>query len=268
MKLKACFYLFIFTIFISSAGRIQARTEPRAVPAGNIEAEVIGASYSQNKKTGSMIFTVDTRLTNHSDTGIMEITYKMYFLDKNGEEMNTVTGIYNGQDTPLRPDGSVLHQRSGQFRADNKPKGITVEVLSVKTEEEMPPIHVPKEGDPLYLCLSDHHLENIKEEMPVSVKFRIDHGGNLDEAVLDSPEIIREFVDRFTQVRIEKEFDMWVTDNYNGISMLFSDGEDVIIDLNLRNLEYIIYGQEHIYTLMDDDPLWEMVYGLVKPVNY
>ncbi len=237
-------------------------------PAAQIEAKVTNTNYKYNDKTGSVIFQIDTELTNNSNAGIMEIKYRLHFLDKNGEEMETATGVFNGQDTPLAPGKSTSHYRGGQFAAENKPNDICVEVLSALTEEEMPPIYLPKAGDHVYRVLNNKNLENIKEEPPIAVRLWIDHGGARDEALLETPEEIASFVDAFTKVRILEESDIWVTDNYNGVSMEFSNGEYLWISLNLNNLEYEVYGSWHVYELTDDEDFWQQMYGLTKPVNH
>ena len=236
--------------------------------AGQIEANVTHAEYKQNKKTGSVIFHIDTELQNNSNVGIMEIQYRLHFIDKDGEEMQTAYGTFNGQDTPLAPGKTVSHFRGGQFTAEREPADISVEVISALSEEELPPIYVPRAGDYVYQVLNDKNLENIKEEPPVAIKLWIDRGGARNEALLESPEEIVEFIDAFTQVRIREETNTFVTDNYNGLSMEFANGEYYWISLNLNNLEYQIYDTWHIFELSDDELFWQLMYGLTKPANY
>ena len=236
--------------------------------AGQIEANVTHAEYKLNKKTGSVIFHIDTELQNNSNVGIMEIQYRLHFIDKDGEEMQTAYGTFNGQDTPLAPGKTVSHFRGGQFTAEREPADISVEVISALSEEELPPIYVPRAGDYVYQVLNDKNLENIKEEPPVAIKLWIDRGGARNEALLESPEEIVEFIDAFTQVRIREETNTFVTDNYNGLSMEFANGEYYWISLNLNNLEYQIYDTWHIFELSDDELFWQLMYGLTKPANY
>ena len=234
----------------------------------DVEAAVANAEYRYNDKTHSVIFQIDTELTNNSDESIMEIEYRIYFLDKHGEEMDHATAKYNGQDTPLKPGDSVVHYRGGQFKLDEIPSGIRYEILKVTTEEEMPPIHVPKAGELLYQALNDPNLQNIMEEPPVSVELWIDHGGARDECILETPEDIAEFVEAFTKVRIESENGEWVTDNYNGLCMTFANGETYWISLLLHNLEYNIYGEWHIFKLTDSEDFWKIMYERTYPANY
>ena len=263
---KISFILMMMAWIMILPGITSAQSENAT--AGQIEAKVTNANYKYNDKTGSVIFQIDTELKNNSETGIMEIKYRLHFLDKNGEEMETATGVFNGQDTPLAPGKSISHYRGGQFAAENKPNDIRFEVLSALTEEEMPPIYLPKAGDYVYRVLNNKNLENIKEEPPAAVKLWIDHGGARDEALLETPEEIASFVDAFTKVRILEETNVWVTDNYNGVSMEFPNGDYLWISLNLNNLEYEVYGSWHVYELTDDEDFWQQMYGLTKPVNY
>ncbi len=233
-----------------------------------VEAAVVSADYRYNEKTHRVIFHIETELKNQSDAGLMEIGYRIHFLDKNGKKMDAVTTKFNGQDTPLEPGKSIVHYRGGQFESDVIPSEISYEILSAATEDEMPPIHVPKAGEPVYKALSDPNLLNIADEPPVSVKLWIDHGGARDEGILESPEDIAEFVDAFTKVRIEEETDEWVTDNYNGLSMTFANGETYGISLLLQTLEYNIYGEWHLFRLTDDGAFWKIMRDHTERADY
>lgn len=233
-----------------------------------VEASAANTEYIYNEKTHSVIFRIETELTNNSDSCIMGIEYRICFLDENGEDLDHAAPKFNGQDTPLKPGDSTVHYRGGQFKSDVIPSGIRYEILNVKTEEEMPPIHVPKAGEFLYQALNDHNLHNIIEEPPVSVELWIDRGGARDEGILETPEEIAEFVEAFTKVRIESDNGEWVTDNYNGLSMTFANGETYHISLLLHDLEYNIYGEWHIYKLTDAEDLWKIMYKHTYPVNY
>lgn len=233
-----------------------------------ITAKIKQSEYKLNEKTGSCIFQVNTELTNNSNAEIMDIQYRLHFLDKNDEEMSVATDHYNGQDTPLAPGKSAVHYRGGQFKATEKPKSITVEILSVKTTEEMPPIHVPQAGEYVYLALNDPNLENILKEPPVSVDLWIDHGGAREECKLTNPEDISKFVEAFTKIKIAEESEEWVTDNYNGLSMEFANGEHSGISLILYSLEYNIYGTWYLFRLADDGPMWQIIRTFTKPVVY
>ena len=237
----------------------------------NLSKQAIGEiqrlEYQANEKTGYIIFKIDSELQNNSDQGIMEIQYQLRFLEKAGEEIVEVTCKFNGQDTPLKPGTSVTNNCSGAFKGEREPDSVSIEISKVITEEEMPPIYVPKAGDNLYQVLNDPNLENILEEPPVSVKMWIDHGGVVDEGVIESPEEIAEFVKAFTLVKIREETNIWVTDNYNGLIMEFANGDSYLISLNLHNLEYTIYGYEHIFTLMDAELFWEFIAKSTHPTE-
>ena len=229
----------------------------------DLSKQVIGGiqeiEYQVNEKTGYIIFRIKSELQNNSDQGIMEIQYLLRFFGNAGEEIIVSSCKFNGQDTPLKPGTSITNNCSGAFKGEREPDSVSIEISKVMTEDEMPPIYVPKAGDNLYQVLNNPNLENILEEPPVAVEMWIDHGGVEDEGVIESPEEIAEFVDAFTQVKIREETNIWVTDNYNGLIMEFANGDTYLISLNLHNLEYSIYGYEHIFTLMDAEPFWKFI---------
>ena len=233
-----------------------------------VQAAVANAEYRYNEKTHSVIFQIDTELTNNSDKSLMEIEYRIHFLDENGEEMDYAEATFNGQDTPLKPGDSTVHYRGGQFYSDVIPSRISYEILNVTTEEEMPPIHVPKAGELVYQVLNDSNLQNIIEEPPGSVELWIDRGGARDEGILETPEDIAEFVKAFTKVRIAPEPGEWVTDNYNGLCMTFANGDTYWISLLLCSLEYNIYGEWYVFKLLDAEDFWEIMYERTYPANY
>ncbi len=263
---KAALIFFFFLLFFTLV--YPARdTNAQSVPASQIESTVLKTEYKLNEKTRSVIFSVDTELTNHSDIGIMDVKYRITFYDNDGNEMDSAFGHYNGQDTPVRQEESAVSHRAGQFTAENKPGSVSVEVLEVKTESEMPPVYLPKPGDYLYQALRDKNLENIREEPPVRIEMWIDHGGPRDEGIYTDPETIAQFVDAFTQVTIAAESDISVTDNYNGFAMSFANGEFYVVRLNLMNLEYNVYGTEHIYELDHFESFWRLMKTLTFPAN-
>ena len=267
LKASAVVLAFIFFLLIFTAGFSAGNINAQSDLAAQIEPEILKTGYKLNNKTGSVIFQIDTKLTNHSEIGIMDVIYKLTFFDKKGNEMGTAHGYFNGQDTPMKPGESVINNRSGQFYADQEPESVQVEVTEVKTEEEMPPVYLPRTGDYLYRALSDRNLENIREDPPVLIKMWIDHGGPRDEGEYSEPETITRFVDAFLQIRIAAETDISVTDNYNGFAMSFANGEFYVVRLNLTNLEYNVYGTEHIYELDNFGPFWGLMNDLTDPVD-
>lgn len=223
----------------------------------NVEAIPFNFSVAENKKTHRLTFELDTQLLNHSETSLMEIKYRFSFLDRSGAEIHALTIVWNGQDTPLKPGEKILHNFRGQIPYEGNLHHVTAEVLGVTTEEEMPPIHVPQPDEFLYQALANEDVNQIRENPPVSVKLWIDRSGDVTETVLDTPEELAAFTEAFTKVRIAGESGMWATDNYNGLSLTFANGETYTIGLNLNSLEYRIYGKEYVFELKDDDAFWK-----------
>ncbi len=263
--MKRIIFLLLTAILLLFGNVIYADSGKDESLVKKIEAKVKIADFELNEKIGRVRFSVDCEFVNHSDTGIMEIEYLLYFWNEDGGLIDKITGVFNGQDTPIAVNSAVKHQRVGQIPGSNKPKTVTVEVVRVNTEEEMPPVYLPKPGDYLYQSLSNANLENIKDEMPIRVLMWIDHGGELSEGDITDPELIIRIVDALTGIRIAKETDISVTDNYNGFSMSFANDEFMTIRLNLMNLEYNVYGQEHIYELENFEPFWFLMNSLTTP---
>ena len=54
-----------------------------------------------------------------------------------------------------------------------------------------------------------------------------------------------------------------VTDNYNWIRLVWEDGSESYISLNLRNLEHSIHSIPHIYRLENLEAFWSYAEGFV-----
>ena len=232
-----------------------------------VRGNVLDYSFKRNKGTGWSVFRIKSRLANRSNVGIMEVKYALTLRDKHGEELDEIIWSWKGQDTPIAPNGGVEDLAEGQTELSGKVKQIDLRVLEVVTEEERPPIHVPKAGEYLYQALSDPHIQEIEQNPPTSIKLWIDRGGAMNEAeITDSAEIDR-LVEAFRRIRIHGETEEFVTDNYNGIAMTFADGESCFISLNLTNLEYNLYGNSHLYELDDFGDFWSLMNELTATVE-
>ena len=58
--------------------------------------------------------------------------------------------------------------------------------------------------------------------------------------------------------------DEWVTDNYNWISLVWEDGSESYISLNLRNLEYPVHSNIHVYALENLGKFWSYAENYLK----
>ncbi|MDY3919378.1 MAG: hypothetical protein SOZ59_10340, partial [Candidatus Limivivens sp.] len=125
-------------------------------------------------------------------------------------------------------------------------------------------IQPPQEGELLVKALSDQHMEYIEEDYPVKIEIRIDRGGDLSEATIKDKEIIRELVDAFSKIRIGKQTWEVVTDNYNNVVFTFSDGTEVIVSLNLKNLELPIDHSYQYYELDEFGEFWNKMVALTS----
>ena len=132
------------------------------------------------------------------------------------------------------------------------------------SSEGLPLIHLPQEGELLVKALSDQHMEHIEEDHPVKIEIRIDRGGDLSETTIKDKEMIRELVDAFSKIQIGKQTWEVVTDNYNRFVFTFSDGTEVIISLNLKNLELHSYHGYQYYELDEFDEFWNKMVELTS----
>ena len=144
------------------------------------------------------------------------------------------------------------------------PASISLGIRDVKTETELPPAHVPREGDYLYQTLDDPKLANMKAEPPVELSFHVDQSGYGRTAVFRQGSGLDRAMELFCDIRIGEESGEWVTDNYNWINLTWEDGTNTIVSLNLNKLEYSVHSSLHTWNLEHLDEFWAYAAGYLE----
>lgn len=202
-------------------------------------------------------YTLSGTLTNNSDDGITQVIYDIALIDGNGEEFRSFGLVYDGEDTAIPPHKSIDFKHDDiTWGKQSIPAAVKVGISTVKTETELPPVHLPKRGEYLYQVLGNEKLANIREEPPVELSFHVDEGGYGRTATFREGDALDRAVELFCAIQIGKETDEWVTDNYNRIWLTWEDGTKIGISLNLRNLEYFVHSNPHMYELNHLDEFW------------
>ena len=196
-------------------------------------------------------------IENNSDESIMQVIYTFALMDGDEEEFRSFSEVYDREDTASPPHTSVDFSHTGiKWGPQSVPAAVELGISSVKTEAELPPVHVPAAGEYLYQALEDENLANIKEKPPVELSFHVDQGGYGRTAVFKEGETLDKAIELFCAIRIGEESDEWVTDNYNGIRLKWADGTSTGISLNLSSLEYWIHSNIHTYELENLGEFW------------
>ena len=164
----------------------------------------------------------------------------------------------------MKPGETVTSECSGRIQIEEKPASVELEVLEAHSAEEMPPIHLPQEGELLIEAFSDEHMQHIEEDNPIQVEMWIDRGGDLSETTIKDKELIRAVADAFSKIRVGKQTWEVVTDNYNGVAFTFSDGTVVGVHLNLKNLEFPVYHGYQYHELDDFGDFWDIMVELTS----
>lgn len=202
-------------------------------------------------------YTFSGTIENTSDEGIMQVIYTFALIDENGEEFRSFGEVYDGEDTALAAHTRIDFSHDGiKWGKQSVPAAVEIGISSVKTEEELPPEHVPQKGEYLYLALGDEKLARIKEEPPVELSFHVDQGGYGRTATFTEGDALDWAVELLCEIRIGEESGEWVTDNYNGIYLTWADGSHTGISLNLSNLEHTVHSSLHTYELEHLDEFW------------
>ncbi|MBR3311791.1 MAG: hypothetical protein IKG15_08250 [Solobacterium sp.] len=257
-------------IFLSSLLLLTGCTA--GTPAVKTESDGILAQTKlsvENKKNGYTVFQLETEFLNTAeDQSLMQISYTILGKDASGNEVFTFHDAWNGQDTPLDPGQTTTASFGFQQKTGKSVKTLEVTIDSSLTAEEMPPVHLPQPGEYLYKVHKSDYIRNMKEELPVRINIIIDHMGMQETADITDPETIRQITDAFTKITIDQETEEFVTDNYNSIAFTFGDAAEEYISLNLKNLEYSVYGTEHMYVLGNFGEFWSLINDLADYPSY
>ena len=219
------------------------------------------------EKKGSLYVIPAVTILNKSGQDIMEVFFEMEFYDKSGKLLGT-RGMFYLEDEPIL-NGDKARQNNSRYILDfnEKPAACSIHIKSYKTTKEMPPVHVPQEGEYLYQAMDNDHLRNLSENKPVKITVHIDQMGYGREANFTGENTLNEVVDAFIKMRVGSDDAPMVTDNYNWIRFEWEDGAKYMVRLNLKALEYEIYGRYHSYYLTGDEEFWGIVYSNLTEVQ-
>ena len=231
-----------------------------------VTGKITRATSTVNERTGSTLFDVDVDFTNNSDIDVMQVQYRLICEDKQGNMLDDFTFTYNGQDKAMAPGESATDNKGYQKKLDGTAARMRLELVSITSAEEMPPVRLPQKGEYLYRFLMSRGAPDITVVQPTSIVVGIDQGGFLQEATFNTPETLPQAVDALAKVRIGDETGEFVTDNYNYILVEYGD-QYYGASLNLYNLETSAYGNYHIYQLEDLGALLSMTTANLTPVS-
>ena len=202
-------------------------------------------------------YTLGGTIENNSDEGIMKVIYTFAFYDKSGEEFRSFGIVYDGEDKAIPPHSKVdFYHDDIKWGVQSVPVSVSVGISSVLTETQLPPATLPQSGEYLFKALGDEKLAAITENPPAELSFHIDQGGYGRTAVFGKGEQLDQAVRLLCNIRIGEKTDEWVTDNYNWIRLVWEDGSETIISLNLRNLEFSAHSSIHTYRLENLNEFW------------
>ena len=268
-----CAFMALLVGLAGCAGGVQSQSGGGAQPVDPdaIQLEIVNGSTTKDGVTVTLDSAQAVRKTdpdrfeysfsgtieNNSDEGVMKVVYTFSLRDANGGEFRSFAEVFDGEDQALAPHTKIDFSHDDvKWGPQSVPASVLFELSTVETESELPAVSLPKPGQYLYEALGDEKLSNIKREPPVELSFHVDHGGYGRTAVFGEGASLDEAVDLFCNIKIGDEVDEWVTDNYNSIRLMWADGSETYISLNLRNLEYPVRSSYRMYKLENLDAFW------------
>ena len=188
----------------------------------------------------------------------------MIFFDAEGNELGS-EGMFFAVDEPL-PDGGEAVQDDCRFplKYTEVPDHAEIRVLEYKTAEDIPPIHVPKEGEYLYKALNCGNLNALPDLLPKRITVHVDRMGYEQKAVFEAGNGLEEAVDAFMRIRVGEDDAPSVTDNYNWFLFEWEDDTSYMIRLSQYSLEYKTNACFHIFYLLDSEEFWAMAFDSLR----
>lgn len=226
---------------------------------------------SELLKNGSTVFMPEITVLNKGTEAVTKVQYSLTICDKSGRELYTAACYYNAQTAPIEPNASSVYmiKDAGGFQSklDGKPYSVSVELTDVQTVSELPAVRLPETGEYLYKSMNNDELAAMETQPPVAIDIVIDQGGYQRTAHLTAPEDIAACLDVFLPIKIGAETQEWVTDNYNGVTFTFADGSSCFVSLNLKNLEFNVGGEYHMFELDDFGGFWSYAQSVVTDME-
>lgn len=221
----------------------------------DIEIKLTNINTKKNEKTGNTIIQLNVLITNNSNIEISSVKYQLEVYDKQGRLLKTYNKTYYGEDKSLKIKESVEDYFGFQDKFEEDVDSFNFKIIETKSVDELPLVHLPQEGEYLYILMG---MKDIKENLPKRIYVSIDHMGAQEIADVKDKKTIEKMVAEFCKIKILKETNVFVTDNYNYIGFEFDENKSFGINLNLYNLELHTYAKTHLYELSDLEGFWNI----------
>lgn len=234
-----------------------AMTEPEG-----LMLELLGMQFES--RGGDLLVTPKVRILNETGEDIMKVRYGLTFYDEEGTEIGSDRMFYATDDPLLSGCEAIQDDCRFVLKFSKVPDHAEIHALEYITTEEIPPIHVPKEGEYLYEALDCENLNALPDLLPERITVNVDQMGYERRAVFETGTGLEEAVEAFMKIRVGADDAPSVTDNYNWFQFDWEDGTSYMIRLSLYSLEYETNAGFHVFYLLDSDAFWDLVYGKLE----
>lgn len=201
-------------------------------------------------------------LENKSDVALMRISCDSDFVGTDGEIIENAVCYCDYHKNPMQPGETREHYVFRWIYDGERVANIALAITKVVTIEEEPPLPEPKLGETLFSFYQREDIsafaDGFYEEMPVKAVIFMDSWNQAEVELTDADDITAVF-EAIKQIRVEKQSDVYVTDNYNKITFILADGREFGFSFNRYNLDY----DDNVYELSGDEDLWELLRGIL-----
>ncbi len=215
-----------------------------------------GDEGKQDFVTAALLF------ENKSGTSLMRISCDSNFIAADGTIIENAACYCDYHKNPMQSGETREYHVSRWIYDGERVADIALGITKAVTIEEEPMLPEPKTGELLFDFSQREDISAFAEvfydEPPVKAVIFMD-SWNLAEVEITDPGDIAAIFEAMKQIRVEKESNEYVTDNYNNIAFIMADGSELRFGFNRYNLEY----DGIVYELSGDGELWSLLKGLV-----
>ncbi len=201
-------------------------------------------------------------LENKSDVALMRISCESDFVGADGEIIENTVCYCDYHKNPMQPGEAREHHVSRWIYDGERVANIALAITKVVTIEEEPPLPEPKLGETLFSFYQREDIsafaDDFYEKIPVKAVVFMDSWNQAEVELTDADDITAVF-EAMKQISVQKQSNVYVTDNYNKITFILADGKEFGFNFNRYNLDY----DDNIYQISGDNALWELLRRII-----
>ena len=220
-----------------------------------VTAELIDPDIQNRNSTVKEAYG-DVQITNIGDKPLTHINLELLLYDADDRVIGSKY-LFPLEGKTLAAGEEMTYAYTAQFPdLPSVPVRTGIKLIEAVQEGEMKADALS--GKYLYEVYGEKVTEMLGEEPPIVIEVYIDRMGYGSTVVFEAEEAA-EAMEAFKKIKIGMPNNMFITDSYNRITLLFDNGEECNIPMIGSSLEYAGEGEFVLYTLEDTEDFRALV---------